>query len=577
MITNTIEHDIAVRRYTLSSAQEAAVIKYTKATTDGRRISALLQLSRSLVACHFEGLEGTTHPIVCFAILSNTKPGGLVADPEEISPFLAALQYFCRSIMFLWAYGQAVASMSEDAMIAVPTQLQMIIPTQVEPGTQGSQGTQGTQRRQHPKVTLFQSSVAASKWLKEGDITPFSYIRQMMHLAAMLSSSTNSMGRFVWDFSGAERFSFDGNVIDYADFRVMMSKSLDDLSAKFLALWATFDLPEEWLINDLTTIGDELGSRAEHYNYMRHGGNVHLTERAREIRHRVSDGGKYFRNVNGSLFALKSNMKKTLALCEDFVKDLAAIVYLHGGQPPRGTELMSTLIMNLPTRIRNFIVINGKVFIVGFLNKTTFITNADKAIPRMFPDLLGKILVNYISFIRGIEHLFLTHTLENRDDAQSTLGRLFHVNGRQLGTPDLTAGLKRITVKYLKVKDGYGTADLRQILIYISTRFIRDRALDKGDETQALLDIQAGHSSEVARKCYGIEMERLGGTVDTVKLQMFHGVSLLHHIEWRVVDSDWRPPVIGPVSAQSCRIQMFEYCKIERFQDLSADPIAHRL
>ena len=199
--------------------------------------------------------------------------------------------------------------------------------------------------------------------------------------------------------------------------------------------------------------------------------------------------------------------------------------------------------MNLPTRIRNFIIVHGIVFIVGFLNKTTFILNADKAIPRMFPNLLGKILINYIAFIRGIEHLFLVHTLENRADAQSTVSRLFHVNGRQLGTADLTESLKRVTIKYLKVKEGFGTADLRQIQIYISTRFIRHRALDQGDETQALLDLQAGHNSETARKCYGLEMERLGGTVDTVALQMFHGVSLLHHREWQVEDVDWRRPV----------------------------------
>ena len=558
MIVNTVDVDSTVRHYTLTSAQEAVVTKYMTATDNDRRISALLQLSRALVACDFEGLEGTTHPIVCFAILSNTKPGALVADPEEITPFLAALQYYCRSIMFLWAYSQALAS-SEEA--TAPAQLQAIAPTQVESSTQSSQ----PQRR--PKVTLFQTSIACSKWLKEGDITPFSYVRQMMHLAAMLSSSANRMGRFVWDFSGAERFSFDGTIIDYGDFRAMMSNSLQDLSTKFLALWASFDLPEEWLINDLTMIGDELASRAEHYNFMRHGGNGHLNERARQIRRHIADGGKYFRNVNGSLFALKSNMKKALAQCEDFVKDLAGMVYLHGGQPPRGTELMSTLIMNLPTRIRNFIIVHGKVFIVGFLNKTTFILDADKAIPRMFPNLLGKILINYISFIRGVEHLFLTHTLENRDDAQKTLSRLFHVNGRQLGTPDLTESLKRVTAKYLKLDEGFGTADLRQILIYISTRFIRDR--DNGDEMQALLDVQAGHSSEIARRRYGVEMERLGGTVDTMKLQMFHGVSLLHHVEWRVEDLDWHRvenegQVVPVSSAESGNLRTI------KFPDLAA-------
>jgi hypothetical protein len=550
MVLNTVDDDVAKRRYTLTKTQEAAVRKYKNASVDQRRVSALLQLSRALIACNFEGFEDTSHPIICFTIISNTKPGGLVADPLEVSPFLAALQYFCRATMFLWGYSRAALSASGNPSIPVPDQLHAIIPTQMDPSTQMEPGTQASHTPQQPTVTLFDSLVVASKWLKDGDTTPFAYIQQMMRLSAMLASSSNRMGRFIWDFNGAEHFSFDGNAINYTDFRHMMSKGLEDVSNTFLDLWESFDLPKAWLIDDLKSVGDELASRAENYNYVRHGGNVHVTDRARQVRDHIVNCGKFFRTVDNKLFPLKSNMKKALALCEAFVKELAAIVYLLGGQPPRGSEHMATLIANLSTRIRNFIIAHGVVFIISFLNKTTFTLNADKAIPRMFPHLLAKILINYISFIRIIEHLFLRYTHKDRDATQATLSRLFHVNGRQLGTPDLTESLKRITRKYLKVVnpnfDGFGTAELRQILIYISTRFIRHRAHDKGDETQALMDIQAGHSSEVARKYYGVEMERLGGTVDSVQLEMFHQVSLLHHKEWKVEHMDWRhAPIVG--------------------------------
>lgn len=189
---------------------------------------------------------------------------------------------------------------------------------------------------------------------------------------------------------------------------------------------------------------------------------------------------------------------------------------------------MATLIRNLPTRVRNVLMVDGIMVNVGMLNKTTFTLKQDKLIPRAVPPLVSDIMASYIAFLRPLE-LILTMAAGQipKEKAMPTTTHLFHVNGRHFETRDLTNGLIDLSKDKLGVEKGLGTADFRQLSIFIAHKHFGSQVI--AEERCALLDLQAGHSSEIARRWYGVEADRLGGQINDAQLKAFMEASSIVH------------------------------------------------
>lgn len=108
---------------------------------DHQALEALTFLSASLF-CHPFGRDTSSeHPLIAYIILSNVKPGNIISDPLHVSPFLATMEYFCRATIMVYSH---IANLSDP-----------------------------------DKVTFYDAARRLSAWLKEGENTPFAWIRRL--------------------------------------------------------------------------------------------------------------------------------------------------------------------------------------------------------------------------------------------------------------------------------------------------------------------------------------------------------------------------------------------------------------
>ncbi|KAG8987420.1 hypothetical protein FRB90_003354 [Tulasnella sp. 427] len=427
-LINNVDCPEAECRFGLSAKQAAQLAVYLPflqqdSNDDSKAIEALTFLSASLF-CHEFGKDTTSgHPLIAFTILSSVKAGNIIADPVHISPFLASIEYFCRTTIMVFSH---IIHLSDPS-----------------------------------QVSFYDAAKKLSKWLKEGENTAFAWIRQMLHLCARFIYANNQMPRFVRGIEEGKSYTFDGYRIEVSDIIQMVRGSVEEAVERFFSLWKSYGLPEELMVTSLDDIGDALSVRSRNYNFARHPANVGIPMRSVECQDAIIDSGRFCRAIGKELVWYANTINQVLEESQAFLISLAAALYLGSGQPPRGTELMATLITNIDTRVRNVFVVNGTVRLSHFLNKTTFILKSDKAVVRETCHSISLILFNYIAFVRPNETKLAKQVGIPHGDLERMQQQLFAIGQSTLTTATLTSRLKTQWKKYVLFGSASGASAVR--------------------------------------------------------------------------------------------------------------------
>jgi hypothetical protein len=85
-----------------------------------------------------------------------------------------------------------------------------------------------------------------------------------------------------------------------------------------------------------------------------------------------------------------------LKLADPFLERLLLLVHILGGQPARGTELLSLQLRNTVHGLRrNIFIENGLVSFVTFYHKGYSVSGSTKIIHRYLPEAISELLVYY--------------------------------------------------------------------------------------------------------------------------------------------------------------------------------------
>lgn len=484
----TPEHVAAINAYTLAIADAPAPL-YTPAT-HSQRVDALLTLSYALIAHRLPAARQSVHPLVAFTILTNIQTGLIFADPIRASPMIASIKYMERAIVL-------------------------------------SDAIRESQDPRNTAASLFDSVQGRRQWIMEGQNTMFAWICQMAHLTAYYVYESDRMPRFVWSRDGGKSWWFDGDRIMHEQFVGMFKIQLLNCQREFTDLWTTgWGLPLQWMTSR-TLWRDDTSEKATNYCFIDDPANVELHQLYTQCLKHVSNKGRLCRMVTGQICWHETQIREVFERSREFVKTLMCTAHMLGGQPPRGTEIKETLILNTPGRTRNLYLLNERVTNVGFLNKTTFILKRDKPIPRAYPLLLTLIIINYLAILRKLELEYLiNHPGYSATDVEATRTHLFCVAGYQLHTDSLSARIMIVTAECLGLNRGWGTAALRQAMVYFGKYHVRVATDADG---QILLDFQSGHCGSISEASYAVEAGRLASGLDPIKLQAFMELSFAHH------------------------------------------------
>lgn len=500
------------RRFKLSESQ-AAHVQSLKASLDSPdtdlRHRTILHASYALFAHTLGTTREEEHPLIAFVMLSNLKPGNIFAAPEDIPPFVNKITYMIRGLLFLKTIENS---------------------------------------QSNPLTSLFDHLAPEIQWVSE--ITchnVFTWLRQMMHLSATAAFKTSRPCRFYWSRHDGSSFTYDGDPIRRSDIDTLVQDAIQDVHTEWHALQALFQLPSTLFTThaEWRTVCDSHASRQPNYSVFNDHRNTSLLQRTQAAIDHMADSGTFCKAADNTIVWYPEAIRKVHNRVKSFLIALGYAMYLTGGQPPRGSELFSTLWKNTEGRTRNIFAHSGSTLNVGLLNKTSFATTQDKLIPRAYPASLSLIIANYLTLIRPLEHIMAINSPKvDPDMAAMALNHLFIVGNLQLGTPHLSQRLEDKTQEILGIQDGWTTRDMRQVLTYIGMRFIAPHIKELNDG--ATVYLQAGHCVDVAKRWYGIEFERLSNIMSPDMMEEFLYTSFYHHLEFGVAgpeDRDIFPPV----------------------------------
>ncbi|KAG5927686.1 hypothetical protein E4U60_007959 [Claviceps pazoutovae] len=196
-----------------------------------------------------------------------------------------------------------------------------------------------------------------------------------------------------------------------------------------------------------------------------------------------------------------------------FRKLLLFCVHVTGGQPARGTEVLSLRFKNGCVRPRNFFLLDGYVMTVTYYNKTDAEWDRPKIIPRFQPWRVGQLLSSYLVYDQPLAALIG----DELGDGSFESEYIWANKSEPWHTPKLTSILKQRTGQDLGQE--LGTLQFRHATVGIGRRFVencfaKDYYKDEtGDveepevATEDPLELSAGRGSALGARRYAVRSE----------------------------------------------------------------------
>jgi hypothetical protein len=183
----------------------------------------------------------------------------------------------------------------------------------------------------------------------------------------------------------------------------------------------------------------------------------------------------------------------------------AVLTYWLYGPPGRGTELCDSRFRNISGRDRHIIILDSLLCFLGQYNKTTYRTLVDKLIARAVPDIVGKLIVFYLVYIRPLEMYWAPVAFPNNKDLIRLYESYLWVSNERLWTTDdFTVAFKAATGPGIGVELGF--ADWRDVAIAVLKKHLRIYKLDGENIDDILEGLHTGHRPEVSQNNYAVSM-----------------------------------------------------------------------
>lgn len=281
---------------------------------------------------------------------------------------------------------------------------------------------------------------------------------------------------------------------------------------------------------DLDSLKDDLNKREQGHNFIHDQRNKHILGGAERITRRLQRYDVLKKSDTIDELLNDPQMKGYILKLEVFIEHLLLLIYLTGGQPPRGTDLSLIQYVNSSYRRRNAFVTGGRAMITNGSRKSCAATGYDSIVARFLPFDVGQMLVAFLTEVHPFLDLLrkLDPSIIKKDN-----GFLFAnpLTGYVMDTPRLTWLLKKQTLKYLGRE--YGVADMRQIAIAIGRKFYPGPALSEDQKAKVnhVFDLQSSHSTPTGVKEYAVPVG-CDSTLNAEIVDMYFQISMGCHSFW---------------------------------------------
>ncbi|CCE28914.1 uncharacterized protein CPUR_02604 [Claviceps purpurea 20.1] len=314
---------------------------------------SIMEFSRCVVIQHVCDSDFANPVIHFMAVLGIHANRGTLREGQDASPILAGLVYCVRVISS-----------------------ELLLP---------SKGTRGPLEYQN-----FRDQ--RRTYLQDGSMGLLPALISLLAYAKKIAKNYSNIGAVFWE-DGNRVMVFQGARIAMDHFRAMVENAIHEAED---LLWLTLmSTPRKTdrLELDLHDLSDDMSLCDSGHSFVYHPKNDLATAHVDVTALRLSESehGKKMRRDGIWHPKLTADYLRQVDL---FRKLLLFCVHVTGGQPARGTEILSIRLKNGCVRPRNIFLLDGYVMTVTFYNKTDSQWDSPKIIPRFLPWRVGQLLAS---------------------------------------------------------------------------------------------------------------------------------------------------------------------------------------
>ena len=465
--------------------------------------------------------------MVCAAAVLGVHPQQGFRDPETYPPIISSIIKVARFMIIQVA--EEMARPEEDDEQYSPCHSAMDFEGDADSGydSEGSSPGRGSPRRRRSKPTTSFGWVQqmVRTFMARGSASPMQWLLDLRTYGLKIHYNTTAIGHVNWK---------DKHTLEYKDvaftmdgFRGMVHQLVEDsrraLFEDVLFVPSREDVPSiPWEALHDNPSNRELGWSwiQDQRSRLPTDGREWLYERVQsreDLQDRFVSGeseGGYHRE----------RVRDWMRQVARFRGLLLVLMHITGGQPARGTEILSCRHRNTAAGShRNVFIEDGQVVFVTKYHKGIEITGDVKIIHRYLPREVGELVVWYLwlalPFIERIQALVW------QEDVVSDYMWPADAEGRKWTTDRMKRELQQVSQKTLG--QSISVAAYREIAIAISRQWVRgDSAFQRDSEDESIeaqvermdgdaADEQATHSPHIAGLIYARDvMELVGSSVD---------------------------------------------------------------
>jgi superfamily II DNA helicase RecQ len=391
-----------------------------------------------------------------------------------------------------------------------------------------------------------------SRFLADGTGTPMSIMISLLAYGKYVAMNTGNTGSVSWS-RDKQTLYFRGQLIELSSFRQMIHGAIQATEDMFWRelLWVQrtserFEVPLHQLVDDVTFTKRGISFISKSSNGLTHGLDWVLQQMMAQLH------GKDRLRVNRRW--RPRLIRRHLRRIERCLALLLFCIHTTGGQPARGTEVLTIRFRNGSLQDRNVFIIDGQVVVITRYHKSQALFDKPKIIPRFLPWRVGQLLALYLVYLQPFrEHLLV------QVQGQGWSDHIWHTDKGPWETSRLTDIIAQRTA--LSLGHRFTTLDYRHIAVSVGRVVVGDKFAagyveEIGEveepevEEESGLELQSGRGEAVGTSHYGVPINIIQN-LSVRSLETFRPLSEAWH-RFLQLASD-RQPLLSPSQAISLR------------------------
>ena len=320
----------------------------------------------------------------------------------------------------------------------------------------------GEQRSEQGEAEFRAFLEQRKEYLADGTMSPMSTMVSLLAYGKYLALNHGNAGSIFWE-RGDRVMRLHGSRIVMEKFREMVHRAITDTEH---LLWTELMWQAERFEIDLDELTDDFTFRRRGAYFVNNRQNgLEAAWKWMVRRMKATPAGR--RLIKGTQWD-RRRVREYLRQVDRFRRLCLFDVHVTGGQPARGSELLSLRFKNGFLQDRNIFALDGTIMTVCRYYKTQSQWDVPKAVPRFLPWRVGQLMAVYLAYVQP----FVERMSVAVDDGCGWGEYLWADSSGPWETPKLTAILHRRTGQDLEVE--LGTLDYRHVAVGIGRKFVGD-------------------------------------------------------------------------------------------------------